>query len=1126
MNPIKAAELYQKIEADNYSNNLFARANARYILFGVRENRENFPGTLESNLNFGSDSFAFTYLAIGCSLAEANIFTEQTKKSLEKGAEFIEYNHLPVINRVPQSGYYLLIGALAYYASAQYSKAFILMKEADEYGTEISILVSSFLKKDFGEVNAILNRILIDQVEYLSTTDETFAEKSSHPHIVILAKSFANVMNYLYTGSEDSLTLAQEILTDLIELLEIDQDPGLWWVSRLLKIITFGFGRSSLWANIVPLLPSGDSDAINGFISNMIFGPKSIVELFNAQLAALPLVAQNKGGVISLPTSSGKTQIAILAILKSLIENPGSKVLYIAPYRSLAYEIETALKTAFETLDFEISQLYGSGQFDKLDKMQIEDANILIATPEKAKVILRANREMTYLIDLVIVDEGHLIDASQRNVRNELFIDELKLHVRRNSGKILLLSAVLPNTSEIAQWVAEDETLRTTENERLARQRLGILDFANNSVSLEWLGDEKSFNNKFIKPIPPKGKRKLTEPRNKATAIAMTALRLNATSKTVLIFTSRARSVNTYAKAIEASLKMQGEHSVQHRWSNSYLWEELKLLCSEYDSKDNRQLLKHAELGILCHYGGLNKDIRNVMERLMKEANPKVIVATMTLGQGVNLGVSTVILADTDFYNQQTKSWVQITHNEVWNVIGRAGRAFQDIEGKILFAITDKNERKIAMDYIENPPKDITSGLLQKIRHIVEIAEECKIDFVKLLELISENHFKHFEGYIFKSTGVNVNEEFIEIFDWIDDTLLSFENFSEQSDLSIDDIFRTTLAYLQAKDDKVLSGEQVIEFLTARYKSLDKIIPRGVSRSSLTTSSLPLASAIALENSFDQIVSLGKDFLSSNQSFKKRVKLLKSIEQIVTTFPSLVFRRPVSEEGKSLFSAELLDEARELWLSGRNLSAGSNIDKIIKLTNQHFSYTIAWVLGAINSKCLMLDLEELAELFEDLAVSCELGLPDKMAAKVYLTGIHSRIATMEIVETDVFTGVDADQMTIPETRKWILHNLRQLQDEVRNDVTIKWLAMFERNTNVPRNITPKQFREFEIDMKTKLHSDRFYVKSLDDKNFYLCNYDYSEVFEIKSSKEWPFHLFSNKPNRFFNVSDGTWCINY
>jgi len=83
MNAEKALEIYNRIEADSYSSNLFARANARYILFGVNESRVNFPPALESNLDNGSEALAFSYLSIGCTLAEEGIFDNRTRHALD-----------------------------------------------------------------------------------------------------------------------------------------------------------------------------------------------------------------------------------------------------------------------------------------------------------------------------------------------------------------------------------------------------------------------------------------------------------------------------------------------------------------------------------------------------------------------------------------------------------------------------------------------------------------------------------------------------------------------------------------------------------------------------------------------------------------------------------------------------------------------------------------------------------------------------------------------------------------------------------------------------------------------------------------------------------------------------------
>ena len=69
----------------------------------------------------------------------------------------------------------------------------------------------------------------------------------------------------------------------------------------------------------------------------------------------------------------------------------------------------------------------------------------------------------------------------------------------------------------------------------------------------------------------------------------------------------------------------------------------------------------------------------------MRNDKPLVIISTSTLGQGVNLGVSTVI------FSTLYQSGDLITARDFWNIAGRAGRAFIDQEAKILIAL-DKSD--------------------------------------------------------------------------------------------------------------------------------------------------------------------------------------------------------------------------------------------------------------------------------------------------------------------------------------------------------------------------------------------------------------------------------------------------
>ena len=69
-----------------------------------------------------------------------------------------------------------------------------------------------------------------------------------------------------------------------------------------------------------------------------------VTELWPSQVAAIPLaVGENDGGIINLRTSGGKTRVAEIAIINTLSSNSMSKVLYLAPFRSLAFEVEQSL---------------------------------------------------------------------------------------------------------------------------------------------------------------------------------------------------------------------------------------------------------------------------------------------------------------------------------------------------------------------------------------------------------------------------------------------------------------------------------------------------------------------------------------------------------------------------------------------------------------------------------------------------------------------------------------------------------------------------------------------------------------------------------------------------------------
>lgn len=436
-------------------------------------------------------------------------------------------------------------------------------------------------------------------------------------------------------------------LVNLQEVAAMRGEPDVWWVIRLLLLIIDGFKESSLWYVLGNYFNTEDKLPLK-YIQSLVYKNGSITELFLTQRNSLPKVLNNKqGSIVSIPTSSGKTRIGEIAILNCLLNEPKAKILFIAPYRSLAYEIENSFDEIFSNLDVSVSHLYGGSLFSKLDERIIDESSVIVATPEKAKALFRSNEDILSCIKLVIIDEGHLLGTDKRLIVNEMFYEELKYHVKANGGRFLLLSAVLPNAEDLSEWLTDSTDNVYKENWRPSDERIGIMEWNGVSVNLNWKStdaERNSFNPNFImrQKLPKKPKERIMHyfPENKNQAIASTAYKLRKFGP-VLIFVGIKKSVFAIAREYEKCIQPEEQ---KFRFRNKANWRAFKLACIESYGEDT-EWVKFAKQGIFCHNADLISDVRIPLERLMRSEKPRVIIATSTLGQGVNLGVSTVIFS-------------------------------------------------------------------------------------------------------------------------------------------------------------------------------------------------------------------------------------------------------------------------------------------------------------------------------------------------------------------------------------------------------------------------------------------------------------------------------------------------
>ena len=158
---------------------------------------------------------------------------------------------------------------------------------------------------------------------------------------------------------------------------------------------------------------------------------------------------EGKNLLVCTPTASGKTLIAELAALKSIIENKG-KTIYIVPLKALASEKYRDFKKRYG----KVAKIALSiGDIDSSDQY-LAEYNLLIVTSEKMDSLLRHSAPWVSSIKTIIVDEIHLLNDPQRGPTLEILLTILKQLLK--NAQIIGLSATIGNPEELAEWLNAD----------------------------------------------------------------------------------------------------------------------------------------------------------------------------------------------------------------------------------------------------------------------------------------------------------------------------------------------------------------------------------------------------------------------------------------------------------------------------------------------------------------------------------------------------------------------------------------------------------------------------------------------------------------------------------------------
>ncbi len=435
----------------------------------------------------------------------------------------------------------------------------------------------------------------------------------------------------------------------------------------------------------------------------------------------------HKSFLISAPSGSGKTLIGELCAIHNIFEGFGKSV-YLVPFKALATEKYLHFKKSYTRFNIKVG--ISVGDFD-LNEDQLKDSDIIITTYEKMDSILRNFYEGDWIhsISTIIVDEIHMIGEEGRGPRLESLI--IRLNEFLHNPQIIGLSATIANPEFFNAWLSS-------------------------------LGNKTILIKSEKRPVPLHYRIEISN--NKDATIRKYIRTILSQEGQVLIFLNTRKDTQLLAHELASLIRK-------------------KLKPNEIKSCDrlrkrlgkikgcNQELKQVISNGIAFHHAGLILKERRIVEDNFRKKLVKVICCTTTLSAGVNTPARVVILKKfkrhvTSGHNLSNFSgyfetgdgftfFKPFSANEVFQMLGRAGRPGLDSVGYGIILVKNLEERIWVEDHFFNPldaskelnPRynNLTSTLndmnILKEQVLLRVYEERKISLPQLIQFFERTYF-------------------------------------------------------------------------------------------------------------------------------------------------------------------------------------------------------------------------------------------------------------------------------------------------------------------------------------------------------------------------------------------------
>ncbi len=421
---------------------------------------------------------------------------------------------------------------------------------------------------------------------------------------------------------------------------------------------------------------------------------EGIESLYPPQAEAVDCgVTEGENLVAAIPTASGKTLVATLAMLSSIesegsdLESGGSahdgpdsggKALYIVPLRALASEKHEEFAD-FEAYGVDVG--VSTGNYES-DGGWLAGKDIIVATSEKVDSLVRNDAPWIDDISCVVSDEVHLVDDGHRGPTLEVTL--AKLQSLNPQLQTVALSATIGNADVLAEWLDAslvDSTWRPIDLKKGVHfgDALHLEDGSQSRVSVRGNEDQPA-------------------------AIVRDTLEDGGST---LVFVNSRRNAESAARRLTNTT--EPFLSPGEREQLAGIAEEIRA-ASDTDTSDD--LADAVEQGAAFHHAGLARDHRSLVEEAFRDRLVKVVCATPTLAAGVNTPSRRVVVRDWRRYDGTAGGMQPLSVLEVHQMMGRAGRPGRDPYGEAVLTAKSHDELDELFErYVWADPEPVQSKL-------------------------------------------------------------------------------------------------------------------------------------------------------------------------------------------------------------------------------------------------------------------------------------------------------------------------------------------------------------------------------------------------------------------------------